>query len=262
MASPLLGAIAGCTAKSMVAPLSRTVIQMQLHHLHHTGSMLDTMRGIYQEGGIRAFWRGNGATLLYRGVVNGVNFPVNELCKRYLKEQPQEARNFVSAFAGSFAGICIGHPVDVIKTRISASQRFGYSGILETIGRLHAEEGLMAFYAGFRVSMVTVVPNVACCFYLKDTLKSFPLVKALSSRSDGWLSESAIAGGTAGGITSTLFFPFDSWKRRLQMPRFEAKAATAVVDLHLHYRGLLPELIKVSCNTAIMFGLYDWLSQR
>ena len=51
-----------------------------------TLGMFTTMRGIWREGGLPAFWRGNMATLWHRAVVNCVNFPVNELCKDQLRE--------------------------------------------------------------------------------------------------------------------------------------------------------------------------------
>eukprot|EP00439_Symbiodinium_sp_Y106_P005532 s3454_g1.t1 len=55
-----IGGLSGCLAKTMVAPLSRIVIQMQLFNLHgaEVAGIRSTARGIYAEGGLRAFWRG------------------------------------------------------------------------------------------------------------------------------------------------------------------------------------------------------------
>ncbi|CAJ1383644.1 unnamed protein product [Effrenium voratum] len=263
------GGVSGCMAKTAVAPLSRTVIQMQLHSTHHTGNMRSTLLSIYREGGILSFWRGNGAMLCHRGVVNCINFPVNDLCKQQLQQQDRELRNACSALAAALTGTAAGHPLDVIKTRLSASKRFGYVGIWQTAQRMYSEEGLRSFVAGFRVSLAAVGPSVAACFYLKDRFSASHVVHQLSTRSRGWLSESSIAGGAAGCVTSFAFFPLDSWKRQLQMSVVAAggRARLAAVPLQGAalldaYRGLLPELIKVGCNTAIMFGLYDWLNPR
>ncbi|CAJ1404210.1 unnamed protein product [Effrenium voratum] len=238
------------------------VIQMQLHSTHHTGNMRSTLLSIYREGGILSFWRGNGAMLCHRGVVNCINFPVNDLCKQQLQQQDRELRNACSALAAALTGTAAGHPLDVIKTRLSASKRFGYVGIWQTAQRMYSEEGLRSFVAGFRVSLAAVGPSVAACFYLKDRFSASHVVHQLSTRSRGWLSESSIAGGAAGCVTSFAFFPLDSWKRQLQMSVVTAggRARLAAVPLQGAalldaYRGLLPELIKVGCNTAIMFGI-------
>lgn len=273
LAMAISGGFSGCVAKTCVAPLSRTVIQMQLHSLHQdTGSMFTTMRGIWREGGLPAFWRGNMATLWHRAVVNCVNFPMNELCKSHVHGCSDNVRSMISAFGGSFAGVCVGHPIDVVKTRLSAAKRFGYSGILKTVSKIHMEEGLGAFFAGFRITVVTVVPNVACCFYLRDLFKQSPIPSVVSSRLGGWVNDGAVAGGAAGGVAAALFYPVDALKRQQQMGLavsfFSNNGALSVPLLRswqgllLCYRGLLPELIKVTCNTAIMFGLYDMLSAK
>jgi len=252
------GGFSGCVAKTCVAPLSRIVIQMQLHALHGHGSIRDVISGIYAEGGFSAFWRGNTATLWHRGLSNCINFPVNSWCKERLHEHPEHVRNILSAFGGSLAGICIGHPIDVVRTRLCAAKRFGYTGIRQTASRIYVEEGFSAFYAGFRISLCTVVPNVACCFYLKDVCMGLPMVSAISSSSSGWINESAVAGGLGGGMTAFLFYPCDSLKRQQQMGISWVEIWKKFEGWSL-YRGLAPELFKVSCNTAIMFGLYEWL---
>lgn len=275
LTSAIFGGFSGCVAKTCVAPLSRTVIQMQLHSLHQdTGSMFTTMRGIWREGGLPAFWRGNMATLWHRAVTNCVNFPINELCKSHLHGCSDNVRSMISAFGGSFAGVCVGHPIDVVKTRLSAAKRFGYSGMFKTVSKIHMEEGLGAFYAGFRITVFAVVPNVACCFYLRDLFKQSPIPSLVSSRLGGWVNDGAVAGGAAGGVTAALFYPVDALKRQQQMGLavsfFSHQGAVSTTvpllrsrqGLLLCYRGLLPELIKVTCNTAIMFGLYDMLSAK
>ncbi|CAL1144715.1 unnamed protein product [Cladocopium goreaui] len=255
LAMAISGGFSGCVAKTCVAPLSRTVIQMQLHSLHQdTGNMFTTMRGIWREGGLPAFWRGNMATLWHRAVVNCVNFPINELCKSHVHGCSDNVRSMISAFGGSFAGVCVGHPIDVVKTRLSAAKRFGYSGILKTVSKIHMEEGLGAFFAGFRITVVTVVPNVACCFYLRDLFKQSPIPSVVSSRLGGWVNDGAVAGGAAGGVAAALFYPVDALKRQQQMGLavsfLSNNGALSVPLLRswqgllLCYRGLLPELIK------------------
>mmetsp|Transcript_31493 Transcript_31493/g.65057 ORF Transcript_31493/g.65057 Transcript_31493/m.65057 type:complete len:317 (+) Transcript_31493:48-998(+) len=278
-----IGGLSGCLAKTMVAPLSRIVIQMQLFNLHgaEVAGIRSTARGIYAEGGLRAFWRGNGAMLGHRCVTNGCIFPVNELFKKWLQPLPTHQRDFLAALAGSVAGTAAGQPLDVVKTKLSASERFGYDSIWQTVARISREEGWRGFYAGFKISCGTIIPTVTVCFFLKDYFRDSHLVGLLSSRSGGWIPP-VVLSGAAGGIGAALLtFPLDAWKRQAQMAggnklwQQEIALTTDSTRVTTHraapfilawqylarqYHGLPCELIKVSLNTGIMFGLYEKMS--
>lgn len=280
-----LGGLSGCLAKTAVAPLSRIVIQMQLFPLHgdEVAGIRSTARSIYAEGGLRAFWRGNGAMLGHRCVTNGCIFPVNELFKKWLQPLPKHQRDFLAALAGSVAGTTAGQPMDVVKTKLSASRRFGYQSIWQTAARISREEGWRGFYAGFKISCGTIIPTVTVCFFLKDYFRDSHLVGLLSSSSGGWIPP-VVLSGAAGGIGAALLtFPLDTWKRQAQMAGrnrvwqqdialtagWRGVTSSSLASLPLlagqyltrHYHGLPCELIKVSLNTGIMFGLYDEMSR-
>ena len=54
-----------------------------------SGSALRAVRECYAEGGLRAFWRGIGMTLLRAGPVAGVVLPVNDLLLDWLRPTPR-----------------------------------------------------------------------------------------------------------------------------------------------------------------------------
>lgn len=61
----LAGGATGCIAKTVVAPLDRIKILLQGgHQRFQTASILQCVRIIYREEGLRAFWRGNQAQML------------------------------------------------------------------------------------------------------------------------------------------------------------------------------------------------------
>ena len=78
------GALAGMTAWTAIYPVDvlRSRIMSQPAG---GGSALRAARECYAEGGLRAFWRGIGMTLLRAGPVAGVVLPVNDVLLDYLR---------------------------------------------------------------------------------------------------------------------------------------------------------------------------------
>ena len=78
------GALAGMTAWTAIYPVDvlRSRIMSQPAG---GGSALRAARECYAEGGLRAFWRGIGMTLLRAGPVAGVVLPVNDMLLDYLR---------------------------------------------------------------------------------------------------------------------------------------------------------------------------------
>lgn len=82
----LCGGIAGATAKTVTAPLSRLTILYQVHSMvttkkHHPKFALSLdggFRKIVERGGLWSMWRGNGTSVLHRFPYSAINFYVYE----------------------------------------------------------------------------------------------------------------------------------------------------------------------------------------
>lgn len=76
----LCGGIAGCVGKTIIAPLNRITILLQVSD--HSGvSTLQTAIGIWKEEGLKAFWKGNLTSIIHRFPYSAINFSVYEILR-------------------------------------------------------------------------------------------------------------------------------------------------------------------------------------
>ena len=82
--SLLSGGIAGCTAKTLTAPLSRMTVLLQVgavEQCHKSGAFLSLMKSInhvFKTEGLKSFWKGNFTSVIHRFPYSAINFSVYE----------------------------------------------------------------------------------------------------------------------------------------------------------------------------------------
>ncbi|CAE8590186.1 unnamed protein product, partial [Polarella glacialis] len=179
------GGIAGCVAKTSVAPLSRVTVLMQVQSMrpHKFADGLnpnnlylrDSLRKIHREEGFRAFWKGNVATMVHRFPYTAVTFYANALFRRQLLQQPSTARlpeqmrHLIAGGGGACLAVLLVHPLDVVKTRLMVQTRKQYySGLLDALQKIYRDEGRPGLYRGLGVSLCSAVPTIAVNFALFD----------------------------------------------------------------------------------------------
>lgn len=59
-----------------------------------------------------------------------------------------------ASLGAGFVAVCIGSPVDVVKSRVMGDRAGRFSGVLDCFVKTAREDGLLAFYKGF-------IPNFA-----------------------------------------------------------------------------------------------------
>lgn len=289
------GGVAGCVSKTCVAPFSRVTILMQVQsmrpHKFRAGvptneNLWRSLRKIYREEGILAYWRGNGATVLHRFPYTAITFTTHS----YLKEQltptlHARSASFCSAGISACAACTLCYPLDLVKTRLSAQTKtMYYTGIADAFRKIPADEGLKGLFRGLPVTLCSVTPMIALNFGLYD---QFYWVYA-GLGAPRWLN-ALLAGATSGALSSSLLFPVDLIRRQMQMVGLGGRPAaysgaldaarsvfmTGAMQAGSHqsvrgvllgcrefFRGLLPELIKVTPNNAIMFAVHDYLKNE
>lgn len=80
IASGLSGGTSGCLTWAVIYPFDVIKSRIQTSSLDSKASIMGTGKQIFKEGGTRALFRGLGVTLCRAFPVNGVIFPVYELC--------------------------------------------------------------------------------------------------------------------------------------------------------------------------------------
>ncbi|KAG6427616.1 hypothetical protein SASPL_111862 [Salvia splendens] len=251
----LAGGIAGAFSKTCTAPLARLTILFQVQGMHSDVAIMskpciwrEALR-IVNEEGFRAFWKGNLVTIAHRLPYSSVNFYSYEQYKRILRSIPglegqgehPQADAFVHFVGGGLAGMTAAsatYPLDLVRTRLAAQG---------------------------------VGPSIAISFSVYESLRS----SWLSRRPDDSTVLVSLACGSLSGIaSSTVTFPLDLVRRRMQLEGAAGRARVYKTGLfgtlkHIirseglggMYRGIMPEYYKVVPGVGIVFMTYEALKK-
>lgn len=147
---------------------------------------------VYNEAGIRGFWKGIVPTLIM--VCNpSIQFMIYETSLRSLKEKRATNKHGVKQitalevfFLGAVAKLgatVTTYPLLVVKSRLQAKQDIGsnvslrYSGTLDAIVKMIRYEGLLGFYKGMSTKIVQSVFAASVLFMVKEELvKAFTIL--------------------------------------------------------------------------------------
>ena len=140
------GGIAGSIAKSLVAPIDRVKILLQVHNKHYEGfGIFESFYRIVQKEGFLALYKGNGAQMLRIFPYASLQFTSHETFKHLNRVMFKEKSNhFINSFAcGSLAGITavtLTYPLDVIRSRLAFQYKGEhiYGGIFDSIKKIYA----------------------------------------------------------------------------------------------------------------------------
>ncbi|GAA5932469.1 coenzyme A transporter [Sporobolomyces koalae] len=128
LTSGLAGGIAGCVAKTSVAPLDRVKILFQTRspdYARYAGTWFGVFRAsrdIYAETGIRGLLQGHSATLLRIFPYAAIKFMAYERFHAILMPTPEAEDSLKRFLAGSMAGITttgITYPLELIRVRLA-----------------------------------------------------------------------------------------------------------------------------------------------
>ena len=144
----IAGALSGILSRIITAPLERLKILYQVNYAGSTLKPPNILRGlqqIYIKDGFLGLFRGNLVNILKSTPDNAIKLYVFEKTKYFLdvKKSINEKNKFSTlkllicgGISGVVANSCV-FPLDVIKTRITASPNGTYSGIMDTVRKLY-----------------------------------------------------------------------------------------------------------------------------
>jgi len=236
------GGISGAVAKTATAPIERVKLIIQTQDANpliksgqvkrYTG-ISDCFVRVYNEQGLKAFWRGNFTNVIRYFPTQAFNFAFKDSIKSlFPKYNPKT--NFgmfflVNMASGGLAGagsLCIVYPLDYARTRLASDVGSGqksFNGLADClIKTAKGPSGVLGLYNGFGVSVAGIIPYRGVYFGMYDSLAGIN-----PFRNDkgviGLVSKFAIAQITAitAGYAS---YPFDTIRRRLQMQSEKPKS--------------------------------------
>lgn len=205
--SGVAGGLAGCAAKTVVAPLDRVKILFQASNpqfAKYTGSwfgVATAMKDIYREDGTRGLFRGHSATLLRIFPYAAIKFLAYEQIRSFIIPSHNYETPFRRLISGSLAGVTsvfFTYPLEVVRVRLAfetkRDSRSSLSSIckkiyneappprrpiavdgavattVKAVEKITPRSGLANFYRGFSATIMGMIPYAGMSFLTHDTV--------------------------------------------------------------------------------------------
>jgi solute carrier family 25 phosphate transporter 23/24/25/41 len=276
------GGVAGAVSRTVVSPLERLKILMQVQSVGRDAYKLSVGKALvkmWKEEGWRGFMRGNGTNCIRIVPYSAVQFSSYNFYKRSIFESHPGAdlSPLTRLVCGGLAGITsvfLTYPLDIVRTRLSIqSASFAelgakpekLPGMWTTLIQMYKTEGGMsALYRGIVPTVAGVAPYVGLNFMVYESVRKY-------LTPDGEQNPSAtrklLAGAISGAVAQTCTYPFDVLRRRFQINTmsgmgYQYKGITDAIRVIVMqegikglYKGIVPNLLKVAPSMAS-----SWLS--
>ncbi|EQL01427.1 calcium dependent mitochondrial carrier protein [Ophiocordyceps sinensis CO18] len=303
----LAGAIAGGVSRTATAPLDRLKVYLLVKTSGSSESAAaaikqgqsvaavknavrpcgDAVKYLYQSGGVRGFFAGNGLNVVKIMPETAIKFGSYEAAKRALANfeghgDPRRISSYSKFTAGGLAGMiaqfCV-YPLDTLKFRLQCETvKDGLKGralVRQTAAKMYADGGVRACYRGITMGLVGMFPYSAIDMGMFELLKK--TYRGYYARYTGCHEDDAdpgniatgIIGATSGAIGASVVYPLNVVRTRLQTQGTAMHSATytGIWDVTQKtiqregyrglYKGLTPNLLKVAPALSITWVVYE-----
>ncbi|KAI0353621.1 mitochondrial carrier [Trametes cingulata] len=285
----LAGGIAGAVSRTCTAPFDRLKIFLITRPPELGGTSLKPqapVRGlkaiasaigrIYAEGGVLAFWTGNGLSVAKILPESAIKFLSYESSKRMFAkywdkvDDPRDISGVSRFLSGGIGGITSQltiYPIETLKTQMMSSAGEPRRSLREATRRVWQLGGVRAFYRGLTIGLIGVFP------YSAIDMSTFEALKLAYLRSTGKDEPGVLAllafGSVSGSVGATSVYPLNLVRTRLQASGSSGhpERYTGMLDVvqktyardgwRGFYRGLLPTLAKVVPAVSISYVVYE-----
>ncbi|VUC21781.1 unnamed protein product [Clonostachys rosea] len=276
------GGVAGAVSRTVVSPLERLKILMQIQSVGRDAykmSVGQALKKMWQEEGWRGFMRGNGTNCIRIVPYSAVQFSSYNFYKRAIFQSPDGAdlAPLTRLVCGGIAGITsvvFTYPLDIVRTRLSihsasfaelGSRPQQLPGMWATLVDMYKTEGgVSALYRGMIPTIAGVAPYVGLNFMVYESARS--LLTPEGEKNPNAVRK-LLAGAISGAVAQTCTYPFDVLRRRFQINTmsglgYQYKSIFDAVRVIVSqegirglYKGIVPNLLKVAPSMAS-----SWLS--
>ncbi|KAL7424716.1 hypothetical protein Q5752_000400 [Cryptotrichosporon argae] len=290
----IAGGLAGAASRTVVSPLERLKIILQVQAAGKTasgqayGSIWSSLVRMWKEEGFRGFMKGNGINVVRILPYSALQFTSYAGFKSLLRDvsgsDPLSTPLRLTAGAGAgILAVIATYPLDLVRARLSIATanvaahggaafsredgRLGMVGMTRKVYR--TEGGIRGLYRGCWATAVGVAPYVSLNFYIYESLKAYILPPTLHADAPELAARKLVCGGLAGGTSLLFTHPFDVLRRKLQVAGLSGMSPeyTGAVDAMRKivraegwkgmYRGLVPNLVKVMPSIAVSFYTFE-----
>ena len=255
------GLVTGMATRTLTSPFD--VVKILLQVSAKGGSTSETIKTLWKQDGIAAFWRGNLAGCLTQGPQSALKFFVLEQFRKVFgNDLTGGKRAFMGAMAGIVSQTCV-YPIDFIHTRILIDPK-KYNGIFNSMATIVKEEGITAFWGGIAPTIMGAIPFEGSQFFCYDGLAD--LYKKHSGKTTISPTMNCVIGATAGAISQTVAFPFDVVRKRMMAGRKGGDNATTMSGLFKQiwqqegipgfFKGISINMVKIIPYSALQYTIY------
>uniref|UniRef100_K3X3S8 EF-hand domain-containing protein n=1 Tax=Globisporangium ultimum (strain ATCC 200006 / CBS 805.95 / DAOM BR144) TaxID=431595 RepID=K3X3S8_GLOUD len=183
------GALAGATeAVLIVTPFEVIKTRMQGQNIvkgevAKYGGPIQTTLTIVKNEGPLALWKGVAPTIGRQGLNQACSFWSNNAIKKHVwKLQEGESlpawKSGLTGMLGAIPGPCINCPMDVVKTRLMAQETIAgqvpkYTGMVQAMRVIAAEEGFSALYKGLVPRLTRLCPSYGIQWLVMDQVTAY-----------------------------------------------------------------------------------------
>jgi len=227
----LIGGVSAAVSKTVVAPIERVKLLLQVQDASSSIKAEDRYNGIgdcfsrvLKEQGMAAFWRGNLANVVRYFPTQALNFAFKDFYKKTLnpydpKKQPGMffIGNCASGGAAGATSLTVVYPLDFARTRLAADVGSGsereFTGLVDCLKKVAAKDGAQGLYRGFGISVVGIIAYRASYFGMFDTGKAMLFPDAKNANVLAMWAFAQFVTVSAGVVS----YPLDTVRRRLMM---------------------------------------------
>lgn len=282
----VIGGSIGAVSKTIMAPVERVKLLLQTMEsnpdvisgkVQPYKSIGDCFSRVYQEQGLKAFWRGNLVNCLryapQQGSALAFNDALNNIFPNY-DSKTQFWQSFaVKLSSGGLAGAIantICYPFDFARTRLASDLKKGnaqFKGIGDCIVTTVRQQGLRGLYTGWTVTVM------GAFVYRAGQLGCFKQIQDLNpyAKDKGTIGavSSFVAVTAARTVVMPFNYPFDTVRRRMMLqsekPVSERLYKSSVdcfnqvlkkEGMKGMYKGMVPELFR-GVGGSLVIVAYD-----
>lgn len=217
----LAGGIAGIVSRTIVAPLERTKILLQVQGLSVSPvgqplrytSVIQSLGAIQRKEGIQGWFRGNTANCIRIFPMSAIQFYAFDVLKGmiYSYEGTESLTPLQRLGAGALAGAVAQtatYPLDFMRARLTVDTRGKYGGVFSGMGVVMREEGVRALYRGLVPSLLGIMPYVGVDFMIYGTLRE--MLPRNPATGEPEVVGRLVVGAIAGAAGQTVAYPLDT----------------------------------------------------
>lgn len=247
----------------------------------------NALRVLWRQGGVRAFFVGNGLNVVKVFPESAMKFGSFEAAKRFFAkiegvDDPSELSRGATFLAGGLGGMAAQltvYPIDTLKFRIQCEAQYsefkGNQLLAQTVRRMWADGGISTFYRGLYVGVLGIFPFAALDLGFFSAMKRAYITRQAHKHH---IDESEVSignfvvltmGALSGSVGASVVYPVNLLRTRLQ-----AQGTTAhpyryngFIDVFRKtvqrdgykglFRGLAPNLAKVAPSVSISYLVYE-----